>query len=653
MQHPYSSNAVVARSTRFSRNLAGSALVAFLALAAQPTLAQSLNYNVNNAQNLAGTYQDLGTAGTVITTANSDDANSAPQNIGFNFPYNGTSFASFILSTNGFLKLGNVPLSDPFLFFEYAQTEAAGTFPGGPLASTDSRSDNIVAPFSTDLTGATAGGTEYRVATTGTAPNRVCTIQWKNVRDKPKQANSTNNAIIGTQVDNFSFQVKLYESGQIDFVYGSSTAGAGPDAFRTIAIGIKGSTPQTGDIITADKNSTTPWANTAFLDNHYELTNYYFSADPHNVRSSVRPDAGRTYRFRANAATDAAVQAVYTMGQLPLGTPHVVRASVRNAGTTILSNLPVSLDVTGATTFNNTQTIPVLAPGASTTVTFAAYTSGSRLGTNSVAVSVPADTYTNTDVRTETQTLTENVYNYAPLQPSMTPTYYGYGTREGIMATRYTAPRTANVLAVTDFVATGSNSTGQVIQGVVVSSTGTLLGSTAPYTIKASDLGTTITLSFATPVAIPAGDFMAGIAQPASPTEHYPVGLLGEAPNRTGSFFYRGSISSGTFTDAAPTKYGPFMIGAITTNTVTGTGKAAPAVAFALVPNPASSSAQLTLAEAAAAEQQVTLLDALGRPVRTQTLAPRATQATLSVADLPRGVYTVRVGATAQRLVVE
>lgn len=651
MMHPYSS---ASAPVAFSRKLAGSLLVALLGLASSPTLAQTLNYDAGNAQNLLGSYQDLGTTGTVISMANTDDANSAAQNIGFDFAYNGATFSSFILNTNGFLKLSSSPLSDPFLYYEYAQTETGGTFPGGPVASTDSRSNNILAPFSTDLMGATGGNTEYRVATTGTAPNRVCTIQWKNVKDKPKQASSTNTAVIGTQFDNFSFQVKLYEtSGQIEFVYGSSSAGTGPDAFRTVAIGIKGTDPQAGNVVMADKSSAGAWSAAVFINNNYAVSNYYFTGDPHNVRSTVRPEAGRTYRFRPNVATDAGVQAVYTMGQLPVGTPHVVRASIRNIGTTILSNLPVRLDVTGATTFTNTQTVAVLAPGASTTVTFAAYTSGSRLGTNSVAVSVPADTYTNSDLRTETQTLTENAYNYAALQPSMTPTYYGFGTQEGISAARYTAPRAANVLSVTDFMPTGSNSTGQIIQGVVVSPSGTLLGSTAPYTVKASDLGTTITLSFATPVAIPAGDFMVGIAQPASPTGHYPVGMLGEAPHRTGSFFDRGSISTGSYNDIAANGYGPLMIGAITTNTVTGTSKAAPAVAFALVPNPASASAQLTLAEPTTAEQSVTLLDALGRQVRTQLLPARTTQVTLSVADLPRGVYTVRVGSTAQRLVLE
>ena len=37
--------------------------------------AQSLNYTPATATNVAGTYTDLGTTGTAITTANTDDAN--------------------------------------------------------------------------------------------------------------------------------------------------------------------------------------------------------------------------------------------------------------------------------------------------------------------------------------------------------------------------------------------------------------------------------------------------------------------------------------------------------------------------------------------------------------------------------------------------
>ncbi|HAI82387.1 MAG TPA: hypothetical protein DCL43_01870, partial [Chitinophagaceae bacterium] len=74
--------------------------------------------------------------------------------------------------------------------------------------------------------------------------------------------------------------------------------------------------------------------------------------------------------------TDASVLATYTLGSLALNysANHVVRARVLNAGSTNLTNLPVTLSITGANTFSNGQTISSLAPGDSVTVSFASFT---------------------------------------------------------------------------------------------------------------------------------------------------------------------------------------------------------------------------------------------------------------------------------------
>src|SRR5689334_15897116 len=66
------------------------------------------NYTAAKAQNVAGTYTDLGNSGTVISTGgNFDNANSSAQTIGFTFYFNGTSFTQFVLNTNGFIRLGS------------------------------------------------------------------------------------------------------------------------------------------------------------------------------------------------------------------------------------------------------------------------------------------------------------------------------------------------------------------------------------------------------------------------------------------------------------------------------------------------------------------------------------------------------------------
>ena len=245
------------------------------------TQAQTLNYAPANAANVAGTYTDLAATGTAIATSSTDDANSAAQNIGFTFEYNGKAFTQFVLNTNGFIKLGATPPSAANMFLP----ESATAPEEDPIGSGNPADVNILAPFNFDLTaGSATGGTEYRVATTGAAPNRVCTIQWKNVADKK--------LVKGLQYGTMNFQVKLYETtGNIEFVYGPAIKGPNTDDFRYAVVGLKGSGNGSGEILLSERPaSSAPWSSNTFI------STYYTNA-AHNFRGTVPPDAGRTYRF--------------------------------------------------------------------------------------------------------------------------------------------------------------------------------------------------------------------------------------------------------------------------------------------------------------------------------------------------------------------
>ena len=243
---------------------------------------QALNYGPTNAMNVAGTYTDLGTTGTAIATANNDDANSAAQAIGFTFSYNGAAFTQFVLSTNGFIKLGAAAPSAANLFL----CNVAGCTNVDPVTSTNAADVNLVMPFNFDLQQGTGGAADYRVATTGTAPNRVCTVQWKNVSDKPDSAPTP------TQYDNISFQAKLYEtSNNIEFVYGPTTVSTAAAISRFPIVGIKGSGSANGQTVLANKTTgAAAWSTTVFITGNYTGTT-------HNFRNVAPPDAGRTYRF--------------------------------------------------------------------------------------------------------------------------------------------------------------------------------------------------------------------------------------------------------------------------------------------------------------------------------------------------------------------
>ena len=89
-----------------------------------------------------------------------------------------------------------------------------------------------------------------------------------------------------------------------------------------------------------------------------------------NSLSRFRPQLRLT---TAVAAFDASVLAVQGLSQVPFQPsqiPFTLKARVRNAGSAPLNNLAVSVTVAGPTSFQASQTVPVLFPGDSATVRF-------------------------------------------------------------------------------------------------------------------------------------------------------------------------------------------------------------------------------------------------------------------------------------------
>ena len=531
--------------------------------------AQTLNYTVASATNVAGTYTDLGTAGTVITTANTDDANSTAQDIGFTFSYNGASFTQFVLNTNGIMRLGSAAPSVANLFANYEAGQAAGI---DPISSTSAADVNLLAPFNFDLQSGSAGTAEYRVSTTGTAPNQVCTIQWKNVQDKSGTTNLT-------QYANFSFQVKLYQStNTVEFVYNTATASTNAGAVRFPTVGIKGSGSASGQDVLANKTaSTAAWSTSVFITGVYGTTT-------HNFRNTVGPDAGRTYRFATAAANDAGVSAIYTYGKLALNSavPHAVQAVITNAGSAAQTNLVATLNVTGANTFTNTQTIASLAAGASTTVTFAAYPTTLVAGTNTLTVSVPADAVATNNTATYSQLVTTNRLSYLDPTAALNATGVGVGQSGGALAAKYTLPA-ATVLS--DVLLTFAASAGNVstYQVLVYDATGT--GATPGTVLYTSPTQTRTAVSGSTTITLPGvavpTTFYIGVKElDTNPALAYQV----EDPLRPNTYYYSldaanswVSVNSTTLRTRLAIELGTTVVNcspptAVTTSNITATG---------------------------------------------------------------------------------
>ncbi len=154
-------------------------------------LVTKLNYKLSTT---IGTFTYLADANafTWATGATADEGYTTATNIGFNFNYCGAQFTQFQVSTNGFLKFG---------------TGLANARSIDSLSGKLTRS--VLAPLWDNLSvSATATDITYKLD--GTAPNRILTVEWKNVK--------WNN----TAIANAEFQIKLYEyHGKIEYAYGT------------------------------------------------------------------------------------------------------------------------------------------------------------------------------------------------------------------------------------------------------------------------------------------------------------------------------------------------------------------------------------------------------------------------------------------------
>jgi len=494
------------------------------------------NYSNANAVNTTGTYTDLGTNGTAITTnytgapIDYDDDNSAIQNIGFNFVFNGTTFTQFVLNSNGFIQLGTTAVTTND---QYNVSAAAATV------------TNVIAPFNFDLDTGTVAP-EYRLHTTGAVGSRVTTIQFEGVRDWSATE------LAGAQFANIQFQIKLYEgSNNIEFVYGTFTPSAAPSAFIAIAVGVRGSTSAASTWAT--KGSTGAWSTTTFINGPY-------TGNSHNVRNTVLPDAGRTYKFNAALPNDAQALEVYAVGKLPLAymTPQTVSAVVKNIGLNTLTNVQVNLNITGATTFSNSKTIATLAPGASATVTFDPYTP-TVAGNSTITVTVANDDNNTNNTKTYTQEVTYKTLSHADNAPSTSS--LGYNTGAGLILSKHNITGTGYVRNVSVYIPSTSNTAGNSVYGVVVNAAGTIIGQSAPIAITAANYNTWVNFVITTPPAVTNQDFFVGLAQTANAgSGYFPVGTQNESPGRSGAY-YTAPLAGGSAPAEANT-FGRFMIAA-------------------------------------------------------------------------------------------
>jgi hypothetical protein len=452
---------------------------------------------------IAGTSATL-TSGGIAGASNSDEGFQNAVPIGFTFTYNGTNYTSVNISTNGFLSLGAALTSGSIYY--------SNNLNSGPSTPTGARP--IIAPLWDDLDAQAANNITY--TTTGSSPNRVFIVQWKNILWDYSALGAT-----------ISFQVRLSEtSNQIQFVYRQEANVGTLDASGGASIGISAASTGSGNFISLANATNSPTTSTTIETNSI----------------ITKPATGQVYTFTpvTQAANDASVTLIQTLGTLRWHVPTQVIGVVKNLGTNTLTNLQVSLNISGSNTFTNTKTIASLAPSATTTVTFDAFTA-QTVGTNSVIVSVPNDDVNGNNTYTLSQTVSATDLNYCY---SNAPSSI-LGNNAAIDFAAKFVVSTGTINNIKYYFGTA----GVSYQAAIWSATGT--GGTPGTLLWSSATNTTATgivsIPVNPPVSITGGAVYVGIRQTTATS--IDLGYVAEDPIRTGVFY---SSTTGTWFDFAP-----------------------------------------------------------------------------------------------------
>lgn len=133
------------------------------------------------------TYASIG--GTTVTAAVGTDAVFTAIPIGFTFAFNCNNYTTVGLSTNGFLWFGSGTCSATQYAPLSSQTGETGAV------------DGIISLWGVNVT----SGNPLRYITSGSSPNRIFTVEWKN---------------IGPSTGGLDCEIKLYEtSNQVELIY--------------------------------------------------------------------------------------------------------------------------------------------------------------------------------------------------------------------------------------------------------------------------------------------------------------------------------------------------------------------------------------------------------------------------------------------------
>jgi hypothetical protein len=283
------------------------------------------------------------------------------------------------------------------------------------------------------------------------------------------------------------------------------------------------------------------------------------SAPTTTANSNFRPETRLS--GTVGAQNDAAVTLMYSYGELPLGlATNTVKAIVTNVGAAPLINLPVTLNITGANAFTDTQNIPSLAAcGGQATVTFLPF-SPSSVGSNTVTVSVPADDIPGNN--SLSKPLNVMFLDYSYKYPGTADTGgVGLTGATGAFVGKFTTTAANSIKAVK----LSFNAVTATTYKVAIYGDNAGVPSTVPLYVDAADRTVSaagpVTITLPAPLAIGAGNFYAGIQQ--TNTTNASLSYDAETPIRSGSFFLATPNPPASWSDFAPANSFKLNIGVI------------------------------------------------------------------------------------------
>ncbi|MBX2972985.1 MAG: T9SS type A sorting domain-containing protein [Flavobacteriales bacterium] len=226
--------------------------------------------------------------------------------IGFDFTFNGDVFDVIGISNGGWISFGKssdglqavwvynwsgTPNGDPFL-----QWAAAGAQPG----PTPTYRRNRVAGFGNsalqqvDWTSLAPPGSysQVQLATIGTAPNRVCVVQWKDYGLRND---------VTVAMNKINFQIRLNEvDNSVDVVMGEMDWVSSLGRYPTTQIGLSGRSNQdfNGRMTVSEEPAFLyDWNNTVPADNNQAACRFVAPQPGQPNGSGIPPVLGRTFRW--------------------------------------------------------------------------------------------------------------------------------------------------------------------------------------------------------------------------------------------------------------------------------------------------------------------------------------------------------------------